>query len=85
MLLQARDHDDKKQAATAAVASVPVREPELASRALARIQQCIEKAEDQRLKVTATDAFFRIAHGCTQLRTFLRAQPFLNFSHHIWR
>ena len=56
MPLQARDHDDKKQAATAAVASVPVREPELASRALARIQQCIEKAEDQRLKVTATGA-----------------------------
>ena len=56
MPLQARDHDDKKQAATAAVASVAVREPELASRALARIQQCIEKAEDQRLKVTATGA-----------------------------
>ena len=56
MPLQARDKDDKKQAVATAVTSVPVREPELASRALARIQQCIEKAEDQRLKVTATGA-----------------------------
>ena len=40
MPLQARDKDDKKQAVATAVTSVPVREPELASRALARIQQC---------------------------------------------
>ena len=32
------------------------REPELASRALARIQQCLEKAEDQRHKITASGA-----------------------------
>lgn len=32
------------------------REPELASRALARIQQCLEKAEDQRHKISASGA-----------------------------
>ena len=58
MAEQARDMEQKAAASAtvAAQAASSAREPELASRALARIQQCIEKAEDQQHKITASGA-----------------------------
>ncbi len=55
MPMDMRDTDNRLEAASFEDASL-AREPELASRALARIQQCIDKAEDQRRKITATGA-----------------------------
>ena len=43
-------------ATTTAKPAVVAREPELASRALARIQQCIEKSEDNRRTISSTGA-----------------------------
>ena len=43
-------------ATTAAKPAVAAREPELASRALAQIQQCIEKSEDNRRTISSTGA-----------------------------
>lgn len=58
MQQQARDMEPKKvaQSTEAALTAASAREPELASRALARIQQCIEKAEDQRHRISASGA-----------------------------
>ena len=58
MQQQARDMEFKKvaQSTGAAQTAASAREPELASRALARIQQCIEKAEDQRHRISASGA-----------------------------
>ena len=55
---EARDIEQKAAPVAAATAQTvaSAREPELASRALARIQQCLEKAEDQRHKITASGA-----------------------------
>lgn len=55
MPMDMRDTDSRLEASANADATL-AREPELASRALARIQQCIDKAEEQHQKVTATGA-----------------------------
>lgn len=55
MPMDMRDTDSCLEAGANADATL-AREPELASRALARIQQCIDKAEEQHQKVTATGA-----------------------------
>lgn len=55
MPMDMRDTDSRLGASANADATL-AREPELASRALARIQQCIDKAEEQHQKVTATGA-----------------------------
>ena len=58
MAEQARDIEQNAVAPSTVAASTAAsaREPELASRALARIQQCIEKAEDQRHRISASGA-----------------------------
>ncbi len=55
MPMDMRDTDSRLEITANADATL-AREPELASRALARIQQCIDKAEEQHQKVTATGA-----------------------------
>ena len=56
MPLDTRDLEQKVKSLPTGDDSMLAREPEDVTRALARIQQCIDKAEEQRQKVVATGA-----------------------------
>ena len=56
MPLDTRDLEQKVKSSPTGDDSMLAREPEDVTRALARIQQCIDKAEEQRQKVVATGA-----------------------------